>query len=273
MRYALLCIILVIGLSSPAFCQQLKEITNSIGMKFVFISAGTFKMGAPAGDVGSFNAKQHLVAKKREVTLTKSYYLGVYEVTQDEYEKVMGNNPSKFRGEKNPIEMMSWIDAVSFCKKVSEIPEEKAAGREYRLPTEAEWEYACRAGSTTSFSYGDTAESLGEYAWFNENLEAMTHPVGEKKPNRWGLYDMHGNVNEWCQDLHEASYPKGPATDPQGPTIGSFHVLRGGDWRSIPAYCTSTHRSTFVPTSGSPHNGFRVAMSLSAKQPETTSSK
>ena len=236
-----------------------ESITNSIGMKLVLIHPGSFTMGSP---------KEKLADETpHEVTISKSYHLGAYEVTQDQYEKVMGANPSQFKGAKNPVEMVSWDNAVSFCKKLSELPDEKAAGREYRLPTEAEWEYACRAGSTTSYGFGDTAESLGEYAWFKENAGNETHPVGEKKPNRWGLYDMHGDVWEWCQDVYEP-YPSGAVTDPQGPNSGSYRVIRGGGWNLGAAVCRSAFRITFVPADRANYLGFRVALIPTAKQPE-----
>ena len=186
MRSVLLCFLLV-GWSSPIFGQHQKMFTNSIGMKLVLIHAGSFTMGAPIEEVGRRdNESSH------EVTISKSYYLGAYEVTLGQYEKVMGGNPSKFKGGQLPVETVSWDDAVSFCQKLSAIQDEKAAGREYRLPTEAEWEYACRATSTTSFCFGDSSESHEEYAWFGEGLGSETHPMGEKAANRWGLYDMHG---------------------------------------------------------------------------------
>ena len=254
-----LVLILVLLAGSPTFGQQPKEIINSIGMKLVLIPAGTFTMGSPMEEVGrQANETPH------EVTISKSYYLGVFEVTQHEYEKVMGANRSVFKGAKNPVDMVSWDDAVSFCKKLSEMPEEKAAGRSYRLPTEAEWEYACRAGSTTSYSFGETAESLGEYAWFGKNSERKTHPVGEKKPNRWGLYDMHGNVWEWCQHVYETS-PSGAATDPQGPNEGAYRVFRGGCWAYVAAYCRTGARFTYDPSSRTNRNGLRVALSPSVK--------
>ena len=179
----------------------------------------------------------------------------------------MGANPSNFKESKNPVETVNWDDAISYCKKLSEMPEEKAAGRSYRLPTDAEWEYACRAGSTTSYSFGETAESLGEYAWFGEGLEGKTHPVGLKKPNRWGLYDMHGNVWEWCQDCY-ADYPPDASTDPQGPNGGSFRVSRGGSWGGVAAFCRTAYRDSDVPTSRTYFSGFRVALSPSARSPE-----
>lgn len=196
MRALVLSIVLLVGCQKPNESANstdseivLESITNSIGMKLVLIPAGSFTMGSP---VTELDRKPNETA--HEVTLSQSYYLGANEVTQGEYEKVMGANPSNFKGSKNPVETVNWEDAVSFCKKLSEMPEEKAAGRSYRLPTEAEWEYACRTRSTTSYSFGETAESLGEYAWFGAGLEGKTHPVGLKKPNRWGVYDMHGNV-------------------------------------------------------------------------------
>ncbi len=266
MRSVLLCFLLVFGLLTPVYGQQPKAITNSIGMKLVLIHAGSFTMGSPAADGRKEETPPH------EVTISKSYYLGSYEVTQDQYEKVIGSNPSRFNGSKYPVERVSWDDAVSFCQKLSEMPEEKAAGRRYQLPTEAEWEYACRAGSTTSYSFGDTAESLGEFAWFGENSEQEPHPVGEKKPNRWGLHDMHGNVWEWCQDWH-ADYTSDEATDPQGPIRGLHRVYRSASWEVDACDCRSATRGCCLPLIRIHEIGFRVAMSLPAKKPATASTK
>jgi eukaryotic-like serine/threonine-protein kinase len=156
----------------------------------------------------------------------------VYEVTQGEYERVMGTNPSHFKGDPRlPVETVSWQDAMTFCERLSALPAERSAGRVYRLPTEAEWEYACRAGSTTIYSFGDSEGSLGDYAWYDSNSGSKTHPVGQKRPNAWGLYDMHGNVWEWCSDWYDGSYyASSPVDDPTGPVkaIPGFSVAVAG---------------------------------------------
>jgi formylglycine-generating enzyme required for sulfatase activity len=170
-----------------------------------------------------------------------------------------------------PVETVSWEDAVEFCKKLSELPEEKKAGRVYRLPTEAQWEYACRGGSKTAFSFGENSKSLGDYAWFGENSNGQTHPVGENKANAWGLYDMQGNVWEWCSDRY-GDYPKGAVSDPVGPREGSYRVVRGGGWRNKAAHCRSALRFRGLPSSRKGGDepsfrdagyGFRVALSSS----------
>ena len=251
--------------ASISSAQPPKEITNSIGMKLVLIPKGTFMMGSPESEKGrNENETQH------EVTISKDYYLGVHEVTQAQYEKVIGKNPSHFQGaivgNENadlPVENVSWHDAVEFCKKLSELPEEKKAGRVYRLPTEAQWEYACRAGSKTAYSFDDEEGLLPVYGWFIRNSSQRTHTVGLLEPNAWGLYDMHGNVWEWCSDWHE-EYPKGAVSDPSGPREGSGRVSRGGGWGLVAAFCRSTSRNWYDPSfRDNRDNGFRVALSPS----------
>ena len=229
---------------------KLPESINSIGMKFKLIPTGTFLMG------------ESEVA--HEVTLTKPFKMGVHEVTQTQYERLMGVNPSHFKGADNPVHRVSWNDAVEFCRRLSELPAEKAAGNVYRLPTEAEWEYACRAGTATKFSFGDDESELGDYAWYGVNCDQKTHPVGSKKPNAWGLYDMYGNVWEWCQDWEE-DYPIGSVTDPSGATSGSYRVARGGSWDDTAGFCRSAYRSRYGPSYRSYRYGFRVCLSPSDK--------
>ena len=192
--------------------------------------------------------------------MTKAFELGVYEVTQEQYEAVMGENPSRFKGAQNPVEKVSWDDAVEFCRQLSALPAEKASGYVYRLPTEAEWEYACRAGTTTVYSFGDSDSELGDYAWYDKNSGKTTHPVGGRKPNAWGLYDMHGNVWEWCQDRY-GDLPSGSVTDPLGASSGSDRVYRGGSWSNFSGICRSAFRIRFTPVNRNLTSGFRVLRS------------
>ncbi len=269
MRFVLLCILLASGSMTPVYGQHPKAITNSIGMKLVLIHPGFFTMGSPDGEIGR---QQDETA--HEVTISKSYYLGVYEVTQEQYERVTGENPSEFKEAKHPVNMVNWHDAVSFCTKLSGMPAEKTGGRVYRLPTEAEWEYACRSTSTTSYGFGDTSESFDEYCWSEENSDGKTHPAGEKKANRRGLHDMHGNVFEWCQD----EYLRDPAigmADPKKSIQDTFRVLRGGGWTAGVSHCRSASRWGPTWKLSTPAIGFRAAMSLPSKEsePEAAPSK
>ena len=231
--------------------EPLKELTLDLGsavtMKMVLIPAGKFMMGE--------EKDQH------EVTISKPFYVGVTEVTQAQYEAVMGMNPSTFKGAMNPVDTVSWKDAAEFCEKLSE-----KTHRTVRLLTEAEWEYACRAGSTTRYCFGDADAGLGDYAWYGANSGNTTHPAGEKKPNAWGLFDMHGNVWEWCADWC-GGYPKGAVTDPQCLASGMFRVMRGGAWNLNPGDCLAANRSSSTPGSRSNVYGFRVVVSVSAPGP------
>jgi formylglycine-generating enzyme required for sulfatase activity len=245
--------------SDPTPPVELPESADSFGMKFNLIPAGTFTMGE--GDEADDQLFQALV---HEVTLTKPFKMGVHEVTQAQYEQVMKNNPSNFKGAENPVENVSWEDAVEFCRKLSELPAEKAAGNVYRLPTEAEWEYACRAGTTTNFSFGDDESDLCDYAWCDSNSADKTHPVGRKQPNAWGLYDMHGNVLEWCQDWY-GDYRSGSVTNPVGFKSGSRRVFRGGSWSDSAVYCRSAYRYGLFPSFRLINYGFRVCLSPSGQ--------
>jgi formylglycine-generating enzyme required for sulfatase activity len=228
-------------------------VSEKVSIKLALIASGKFMMGSPDGEKGR-SADE---GPQREVTITKPFYMGATEVTQAQYEAVMGKNPSSFKGPQNPVDSVSWEDAVDFCKKLSE-----KTGKKVRLPTEAEWEYACRAGTKTRFSFGDDDTGLCDYAWYTANSESKTHSVGEKKPNAWGLYDMHGNVWEWCSDYGAHSYANAKNVDPQGPASGSTRVLRGGRWRSTPRFCWSAFRFRYDPGVRSSYYGFRVVLDL-----------
>ncbi|MCY2993137.1 MAG: formylglycine-generating enzyme family protein [Planctomycetota bacterium] len=179
-------------------------------------------------------------------------------MTQAQYQKVVDTNPSDFKGESLPVEEVSWEDAVAFCKRLSDVAEERAAGRTYRLPTEAEWEYACRAGSTSEFSFGDSEAELEKYAWYDKNSGNTTHPVGAKQANAWGLYDMHGNVAEWCADGY-GPFAAWQVIDPSGPGLATNRVLRGGSWYNYGRCCRSAYRFRAVLGGRNVLNGFRVA--------------
>jgi formylglycine-generating enzyme required for sulfatase activity len=238
-----------------------EELTNSIGMKFRLIQPGTFMMGSPESEAGrASDERQH------QVRLTTPYYLCIYTVTQSEYARIMGSNPSLFKGDRHPVEQVSWEDATEFIQKLNGLPEERAAGRVYRLPTESEWEYACRAGSSRAYCFGEDEARLGEYAWYGANSGSKTHPVGQKAPNAWGLYDMHGNVWEWCSDWY-GDYPSGSVTDPTGASTGSYRVIRGGSWSLGAALCRSALRNGGVPSFRSSNLGFRLALSSLGTSP------
>jgi formylglycine-generating enzyme required for sulfatase activity len=209
----------LIFISSPALSAEAgDEIVNAIGMKFRLLPAGSFAMGSPENE-----ANRNSDETQRTITLTKPFHLGVTEITQAQWLAVMDTRPSDFEGANLPVEQVSYDDATEFCKKLSATNPKW----DYRLPTEAEWEYACRAGTTTAYYWGDA--SPDDYAWHEGNSDEKTHPIATKKPNAWGLYDMSGNVWEWCLDMFGA-YPMDQKTDPTGTTFGILNVRRGGCW-------------------------------------------
>jgi formylglycine-generating enzyme required for sulfatase activity len=230
-----------------------KELTldlgNGVSMKLARIPAGDFIMGSSDAEKGHFTNE----APQHRVKITRPFFMGVTQVTQEQYTVVMANNPSGFSGKANPVESVSWDDAVAFCRKLS-----AKAGKTVRLPTEAEWEYACRAGSTTRFGFGDNDKELDKYAWYDGNSDRTSHPVGQKKPNAWGLYDMHGNVWQWCSDWYQDSYRDLGAVDPTGPAEGKSRVLRGGCWIDGSIFCRSASRGNLDPGRRFIYFGFRV---------------
>jgi formylglycine-generating enzyme required for sulfatase activity len=227
------------------------DLGNEITMKLVLIPKGTFTMGSPETEGGRAGNE----GPPHPVTITKPFYMGTTEVTQAQYEAVMGKNPSTFKGTENPVDSVSWNDAVEFGRKLSD-----RTGKKVRLPTEAEWEYACRAGTKTPFSFGEKEADMGDYAWYNSNSGGKTRPVGGKKPNAWGLYDMHGNLEEWCGDSSVESYANPKKVGPQGPAAGATRVLRGGGWNLWPQVCRSAWRSLHDSGTRSNWAGLRVVL-------------
>ena len=259
----------VISAPQPVATASRQIITNSIGLKLALIPAGSFWMGSPESEAGRSSDE----SPRHEVKLTRNFSLGVNPVTQAEYQQVVGSNPSRFAGnDRRPVERVSWLDAVAFCNRLSEweqrplfynVSDQQVriiGGSGYRLPTEAEWEYACRAGTRSRWWFGDEDARLRDFAWYGENSGDTTHPVGEKPANAWGLHDMHGNVWEWCQDWYDSHYyAKSPKSDPVGPDSGPDRVSRGGAWGYDPDYCRSAYRYDVLPDYFSVSVGFRVA--------------
>jgi formylglycine-generating enzyme required for sulfatase activity len=252
---------------------------NRLKMKLVWCPPGKFRMGSPHTDKIAQDHEKPQV----NVVLTKGFWLGQTEVTQGHWEKVMGTTPWKIEqnvreGTDYPATFVSWGDAVAFCKKLTHQEREAErlpSGWEFTLPTEAQWEYACRAGTTTTYSFGDDESQLSDYGWWgglvgdgNAKTEPHAHRVGLKKANQWGLHDMHGNLLEWCSDWYGPKLSGG--TDPTGPVIpfanqaGSGRVVRGGSWYRTAWFCRSAYRNAFDTSVQNDHIGFRVAMSPAA---------
>lgn len=220
--------------------------TNSIGMKFILIPSGNFMMGS-----GDDNREKPV----HDVVITKPFYLGIYPVTQYEWKQVMGENPSIFRGKQLPVENASWGKANDFIDKLNE----RECTNKYHLPSEAEWEYAVRAGTTTRFFFGDDESLIGDYAWYSGNSKGKTKPVGQKKPNSWGLYDMLGNVWEWVQDNGHENYDRAPRDGSAWKCRRcSRRINRGGSWDNFPMSCRSASRTDDEPDFRSKTLGFRI---------------
>ena len=238
---------------------------TSVSMKLALIPAGTFMMGSPKTETGRDDDE----GPQRQVTLTRPFHMGTTEVTQAQWQAVMGTQPWDGRkcaraGADNAASYINWNDATAFCKALS-----TKTGRTVRLPTEAEWECACRAGSTAAFSFGDDASTLGDRAWYGGNAhdkdEKYAHPAGAKKPNAWRLHDMHGNVYEWCAEWYADSYAKADTRDPKGPATGKVRVLRGGSWLNVPRNCRAAARNKLTPDDRHFHHGFRVVVEADRK--------
>jgi formylglycine-generating enzyme required for sulfatase activity len=270
--------------SEPVRSQQVdKEISNSIGMQLVRVPAGRFVMGSPVNELERDSGEE-----QHEVAITRPFYLGAHTVTQAQFQKVMGKNPSFFHPKNggsldHPVEQVRWGEARDFCTRLSALADEKKAGRTYRLPTEAEWEYACRAGTTTPFNTGDALSS--RQANFNGDVPyggaekgpflRRTAKVGSYAPNAWGLYDMHGNVLQWCNDWYDPDYYKKSAKEnPKGPENGVmptgferwfFVVVRGGCWLDEGRACRSARRFRLQQSEPYRWTGLRVACDVAGK--------
>lgn len=253
-------IVVMLSLALSGYAEEPKErIKNSLGMEFVLIQPGKFLMGSPEDEPGRYTGEM-----PHRVNLTKPFYLQTTEVTQGQWQALMGKNPSSHKGcgDSCPVEQVSWEDAQRFIQKLNQ----KEGTDKYRLPSEAEWEYACRAGATTAFPNGSITtlqcgvdDNLNAIAWYCGNSQNLIHPVAGKEPNAWGLYDMLGNVQEWCQDWF-GGYPDDEVVNPTGPKKGSYRVMRGGVWYSPARDARCASRFGSPPRYRFQHIGLRLGM-------------
>ena len=220
---------------------------NGVSFDMVYVEGGTFDMGATIEQGSDASDDEYPV---HSVTLN-GYYIGKYEVTQELWEAVMGSNPSHFTGAQNPVECVDWNDCQEFVSSLNSL-----TGRTFRLPTEAEWEYAARGGNQSSHYKYSGSDNIGDVAWYDGN---KTHAVGTKSPNELGIYDMSGNVEEWCSDWY-GGYSAGAQTNPQGPSSGSDRVLRGGSWRYFARACRVSFRHNFDPVNSDSDSGLRLVL-------------
>ncbi|KAF5412531.1 MAG: Hercynine oxygenase [Candidatus Methanocomedens sp.] len=233
------------------YVEEIETFINTIDMEFVLIQPGDFDMGSPANETG----RQDNEGPVHHVTISEAFYLSKYEVTQKQWHEVMGDNPSHFKGDDLPVENVSWNDVQEFIKKFNK----KENTHKYRLPSEAEWEYAARAGTTTRYSFGDKYSKLEEYAWYIKNSGDKTHPVGKKGANPWGLYDVHGNIWEWVQDEWHGKYDGAPADGSAWEDgVDVIRVILGGSWFSGARACRSANRNCSAPGDRYHYLGFRL---------------
>ena len=234
---------------------------ESIGMDMAWIPAGKFIMGSPRSENGHQLGEETM----HQVIISRGFWMGTLEVTQEQYQKLMGENPSFWNSDpKMAVNKVDWHQAMEFCEILTD--QEQNYGKipkswKFILPTESQWEYACRAGSTTVFHYGNERETLSQYAWFSENSQQRVKPVGLKKPNKWGLYDIHGNVGEWCFDWYGKKYPPDGSVDPITQKASDFKVFRGGTYADPADRCRAAYRNRNTPETQNPWIGFRVILS------------
>lgn len=229
------------------------KLPNGPILELNLIAPGTFIMGSGPGEDGRYNNED----PAHEVRILSPFWMGKYPITQAQWQAVMGFNPSRFKGDQLPVEQISWTDAHDFAKRLQEL-----TGYAFRLPNEAEWEYACRAGGMTAYFFGNDPDVLGEFAWYEDNADGATHPVGQKQPNLWELFDMHGNVWEWCQDWYHNTYAGAPAEGREWDHLEGVHkVVRGGSWHAKAQACRSAIRNRLSPRDHYYFLGVRMCVS------------
>jgi len=250
------CAALVAAAASPPAVTAV-DLGGGVRMEFVLVPAGSYVMGSAdiAGEEDEFPA--------HPVTISRPFYLGRCEVTQAQWQRVMGDNPSRFPGPQRPVDTVSWSDCQRFLARLAAL-----TGKRFALPTEAQWEYAARAGTSTRWSSGDDEARLADYAWIGTNSGGATRPVATRKPNAWGLCDMAGNVWEWCADWYgKHAYEGGAAVDPTGPATGSSRILRGGGWGESPGSARPAYRNAEGPDTRNDGTGLRCVMLVDESQP------
>jgi formylglycine-generating enzyme required for sulfatase activity len=247
--FVLISVIIFILIFNSRNKTKIIDMGKDIRMEFVLIKSGSFMMGSDE-DIGDEDE-----TPEHQVTITKDFYMGKYEVTQEQWEIIMGNNPSYFKGKKNPVDTVSWNDCQIFLKKL-----EKKTGCKLSLPTEAQWEYSCRAGTKTKWNYGNFDKSSSNYGWIIFNSDEKTHPAGTKKPNQWGIFDMYGNVGEWCLDWYKNPYSQETLIDPVCSSSGESRIIRGGAWGDYPNSARSASRNCNGPDGKHNGIGFRCVL-------------
>ena len=246
--------------------QLALDLGNGISLKLTLIPPGKFMMGSPETETNDWPTKGARRTNERlhEVSITRPFYMSVYKVTQEQYKQITGTNPSQFPGKDHPVDAVTWDDAVRFCERSS-----SKTNRKVHLPTEAQWEYAARAGTATRYFFGDDEVKIPDFMWYRENSTGKTHPVGQKPPNAWGLFDVHGLLWEYCSDFFADSFGDAK-NDPVGPAAGTSHSTRGGTYGSRPPFVRSAVRVPSQPADATKevlgHYGFRVAMELESGQ-------
>ncbi len=263
-------VFLLLFVVSTGYCSSESFIIKELNLELIKCPAGSFMMGSPEEEYSSIKDEMNVCHKDtygfeyseelHSVTINKPFYIGKYEITQNQYRSIMGNNPSKFKGENNPVESVDWLKAKLFCIKLNYLYKDiLPKGYKFDLPTEEQWEYSCRAGINTPFN-NRSNKKIGEVAWYNDNASETTHMIGQKKPNAWGIYDMHGNVSEWCRDGY-GDYSKEDVIDPIGPSNEySCRIIRGGSWYTSSSYCRSADRWPSGPGNPCADVGLRVVL-------------